>query len=99
MPAFVIVDIDVTDPEGYAVYREQAAPVVQQYGGQYIVRGGAVEVLEGAWQPKRLVVLQFPSVEHAQAWWSSTEYRDPKALRQRTTHTNMIVVEGLDTPL
>jgi uncharacterized protein (DUF1330 family) len=95
MPAYVIVEIEVTNPEGYATYREQAPSIVAAYGGKYIVRGGALDVLEGDWQPKRLVILEFPSVEQAKAWWSSEEYRDPKHLRQQTTHSNMIVVEGL----
>lgn len=95
MPAYVIVEIEVTDPAGYAEYREQAPPIVAAHGGRYIVRGGPVELLEGDWQPKRLVILEFPSVEQAKGWWSSEEYRAPKEMRQRTTRTKMIVVEGL----
>ncbi len=95
MPAYVIVEIEVTDPEGYAEYRDVAPPIVAAYGGRYIVRGGPVEVLEGDWQPKRLVILEFPSVEQAKTWWSSEEYRAPKEMRQRTTRSKMIVVEGL----
>lgn len=95
MAAYVIVDIEVLDPEGYADYRELAPPIVAAYGGRYIARGGAVDVLEGEWQPKRLVILEFPSVEQAKAWWDSEEYREPKAMRQRTTHSNLLIVEGL----
>ncbi len=95
MPAYVIVEIEVTDPEGYAAYREQAPPIVAAFGGKYIVRGGALDVLEGEWQPKRLVILEFPTVDQAKAWWTSEEYSEPKQLRRQTTHTNMIVVEGL----
>jgi uncharacterized protein (DUF1330 family) len=64
------------------------------YGGKFVVRGGACETLEGSWQPKRLVVLEFPSVAKAKQWWASDEYRDAKALRQRTAKSEMIVVEG-----
>lgn len=95
MPAYVIVEIEVTDPEGYAAYRELAPPLVKSYGGKYVVRGGQVDVLEGDWQPNRLVILEFPSVEQAKAWWSSAEYSGPKQLRQQTTRSRMIVVEGL----
>lgn len=65
------------------------------YGGKFLVRGGAVEVLEGSWDPRRLVVVEFPDVEQARAWWSCAEYKKPKRLRQATTTTQMIVVEGL----
>ncbi|MDP9310560.1 MAG: DUF1330 domain-containing protein [Chloroflexota bacterium] len=95
MPAYVIVEIEVTDPEGYAAYRELAPPIVAAHGGKYIVRGGELTVLEGDWQPQRLVVLEFPSVEQAKAWWSSAEYAGPKQMRQQTTRSRMIVVEGL----
>ncbi len=95
MPAYVIVEIEVTDPEGYAAYREQAPPIVAAFGGKYIVRGGALDVLEGEWQPKRLVILEFPTVDQAKSWWASEEYSEPKQLRRQTTHSNMIVVEGL----
>ncbi len=95
MAAYAIVDIEVTDPEGYAEYRELAPPIVAAYGGRYIVRGGDVQALEGDWQPKRLVILEFPSVEQAKAWWASEEYRVPKEMRRRTTRSNLIIVEGL----
>jgi uncharacterized protein (DUF1330 family) len=96
MPAYIIVDIEVVDPAGYEKYKPQAGPTVEKYGGKYIVRGGRSEVLEGDWQPKRLVVLQFDSVERAKAWLNSDEYREPKKLRHASAKTNMIVVEGHD---
>ena len=95
MAAYVIVDIEVTDPERYAEYIKAAPPTIEAYGGRYIVRGGKVGVLEGDWSPKRFVVLQFPDAERARAWWSSKEYAAPKALRQSASKANMIVVEGL----
>ncbi len=94
MPAFVVVDIEVHDPADYEGYKTIAAPAVAQYGGKYLVRGGQVEILEGDWMPKRFVILEFPSVERAKAWWSSTEYAQAKKIRHRSAHTNMIVVEG-----
>jgi uncharacterized protein (DUF1330 family) len=95
MAGYVIVEIDVTDPEGYEAYKGPAAATVEASGGRYLVRGGKTEVLEGDWQPKRLVVLQFDSVEQAKAWWHSEEYGPLKDIRQRTTNTRMIVVEGV----
>lgn len=95
MSAYVIVDINVHEPVEYEEYRRTAAPTLTPYGGRYIVRGGATRVLEGAWTPHRLVVLAFPSMERALAWWDSPEYRPVRAIRQRTTATSMILVEGI----
>ena len=94
MPGYVIVEIDVLDPAGYEEYKNQAGATVMAYGGTYIVRGGATETLEGDWKPKRLVVLEFESVQRAKDWWNSQEYREPKKMRQRTAQARMIVVEG-----
>ena len=95
MAAYVVVEIDVTDPVGYEEYRKLGPPTVAAYGGKFVVRGGKAEVLEGDWAPKRLVVIAFESVERAKQWWSSQEYRVPKQVRQKTAMTNMIVVEGV----
>ncbi|MBI4529316.1 MAG: DUF1330 domain-containing protein [Deltaproteobacteria bacterium] len=95
MAAYVIVEINIIDPVAYEEYRKLGPPTVAAYGGKFVVRGGKVEVLEGDWVPKRLVVLEFESVERAKQWWSSQEYSIPKQLRQKTAMTNMIVVEGL----
>lgn len=95
MAAYVIVDIQVTDPAGYAEYRQLAPPIVAAYGGKYLVRGGALETLEGDWAPQRLVILEFPSVAQAKAWWDSPEYRPAREMRQRTTISRMVVVEGV----
>jgi uncharacterized protein (DUF1330 family) len=95
MPAYLIVEIDILDPAGYEQYKNLAAATVTTYGGKYVVRGGSTEVLEGEWQPKRIVVLQFESVERAKAWLNSEEYREPRKMRHRTARTNMILVEGL----
>lgn len=95
MTAFVIVDIEVTDPEGYDEYKKLAAPTVAAYGGLYIARGGKTETLEGGWHPNRLVILQFENMERAKAWWNSAEYELVKGIRYRTANSRMIVVEGL----
>ena len=95
MSAYVIVEIDITDPIGYEEYKKQAAATVHKYGGKYIVRGGKTEVLEGDWHPKRLVILQFESMQHAKEWLHCEEYREPRKLRHRTAKTKMVLVEGI----
>ena len=95
MAAYIVVQVDVKDPNRYADYRAMVLPTVAQYGGRFIVRGGKTETLEGDWAPKRFVVVEFPSVDQAKAWWASPEYAEAKALRQATSETQMIVAEGV----
>jgi uncharacterized protein (DUF1330 family) len=95
MAAYVIVDIEITDPVHYEDYKKLAAPTVAAHGGRYLVRGGKVEALEGNWQPGRMVVLEFPSVERARQWWESEMYRPAKELRHICAKTRMILVEGV----
>jgi uncharacterized protein (DUF1330 family) len=95
MAAYVIVDIEITDPAGYEEYKRLAAPTVAAYGGKYIVRGGVVETLEGDWSPKRLVVLEFESAARARQWLSSPEYSAARQLRHKYARSRMIVVEGV----
>ena len=95
MPAYIVVEVEVLDKERYENYKQMVPPSLAAYGGKFLVRGGEVGTLEGTWSPKRLVILEFPSVERAKAWWGSTEYADAKALRQATARTQMIVVEGV----
>ncbi len=94
MAAYVIVDIDVHDAAGYGDYKQLAPPAVAAYGGKYLARGGKTETLEGAWVPKRLVILEFPSVEQAKKWLDSPEYGPAKQLRHKTATSNMVVIEG-----
>jgi len=94
MPAYVIVEIDIVDPVGYEEYKKLAGATVEKYGGKYIVRGGKTEVLEGGWNPKRIVVLEFKSMHRAKEWLNCEEYREPRKMRHRTAKTKMIVVEG-----
>jgi len=93
--AYIIVEIDVQDPVGYEDYKKLAGPTVEAHGGKYIVRGGKTEVLEGDWQPKRIVVLEFFSMDAAREWLNCEEYREPRKMRHRTARTNMILVEGV----
>lgn len=95
MPALIIVDIEVTDPIRYEDYKRLASHSIAAHGGRYLVRGGASEVLDGDWTPKRLVVLEFDSMEHAKAWRASAEYAAAKAVREHCARSNMVVVEGV----
>jgi len=94
MAAYILVQIEVHDPATYENYKKLVPPSIAAYGGRLIVRGGKTETLEGTWSPARLVVVEFPSVEQAKKWWSSAEYAEAKALRQRAAKTELIVVEG-----
>jgi uncharacterized protein (DUF1330 family) len=94
MTAYVIVDIDITDPEGYKEYVKLAPEAVKLYGGKYLARGGPNETLEGDWHAKRLVILEFESVVQAKAWLNSEEYAPARALRYKYARTNMTIVEG-----
>ena len=94
MAGYVIVEIEVTDPVGYEEYKQLAGATVAKYGGKYIVRGGATETLEGEWHPKRIVILEFESVQRAKEWLNCPQYREPRKMRHRTARTNMVVVEG-----
>jgi uncharacterized protein (DUF1330 family) len=95
MAAYVVVEVDVKDPVRYEEYRKTVAPTLAAYGGRFLVRGGKVDVLEGSWLPKRLVIVEFPDVATAKMWWASAEYANPKAIRQSASSTEMIVVEGI----
>ena len=94
MAAYIIVDVTVTDPEGYAAYKELTPPTLAVYGGKFLARGGKTETLEGDWQPGRLVILEFPDVEQAKAWVNSPEYAPARALRHKYARSKMVVIEG-----
>lgn len=95
MAAFIIAEIDITDPVRFEEYRKLVPPTLPPYEGKFVVRGGACETLEGSWQPPRVVVLEFPSMTRAKAWLTSPEYAIAKALRHSAARTRMIVVEGV----
>lgn len=95
MNAYVIFDVEVTNPVDYEGYKQLAAPTVALYGGKYVVRGRQAETLEGDWIPKRIVVLQFENVERAKAWINSPEYSEARALRHKYAVSKAIVVEGV----
>lgn len=95
MSAYLIVDIDIRDAAGLEEYRREVPATLTKYGGRFIVRGGRFDKLEGNWQPKRLVLLEFPSVERAKQWYDSEEYRPLKAMRLKASNSNLVLVEGV----
>ena len=95
MKAYIIVDVSIKDQVRYEDYKKLTPASLIPFEGRFIVRGGATETLEGDWQPGRIVVLEFPSVEKAKAWWSSAGYAPAKAIRQSASETQMILVEGV----
>jgi uncharacterized protein (DUF1330 family) len=94
MAAYLIADIEVTNPAGYDEYRRQVPATVEKYGGRFVVRGGASETLEGEWGPKRVVVLEFPTMDALQRWYNSPEYKPLITLRQKNASGNVIAVQG-----
>ena len=97
MPAYLINDMEITDPVRFEEYKRLSPPTLAAFGGRFLVRGGPVTPLEGNWEPKRLVMLEFPSVEQAQAWLNSLEYAPARRLRQLSANSRMLVIEGLPT--
>ena len=92
---YIVVEITVTDPAAYQEYAKLVPATLAPYGGEYIVRGGAVETLEGDWQPQRFVVVRFESVTRAKAWLNSAEYAPVRQMRFASAVSHMIVVEGV----
>ena len=95
MPAYVIVQVDIRDAVAYERYKTLAPESIAAHGGKYIARGGQTEVLEGEWEPRRVVILEFEDVARARSWHESPEYREARTLRHSAAHSLMIVVEGL----
>ena len=99
MPAYVIVETDVHDPEQYDRYKAASPDAVHAGGGRFVVRGGALAVLEGDWHPTRLVILEFPDLEAAKRWYESPEYVEARKLREGAANLRLVAVQGLDAPL
>ena len=95
MPAYVIADIEITDPAVYEEYRSKVPATIAQYGGRYVARGGKTESLEGGWAPKRIALLEFPSLAQAQKWYRSSEYAPLIKIRQKASRGRVIMVEGV----
>jgi uncharacterized protein (DUF1330 family) len=94
MAAYVIGDIEVTDPAAFQEYRDRVGATVEQYGGRFVVRGGRVNPKEGDWQPRRLLMLEFASLEQAERWYNSSEYKPLIAIREKAARTHLIIAEG-----
>ena len=95
MPAYIIVETDVHDPEQYEHYKQATPEAVAAGGGRFLVRGGELSVLEGDWQPKRLVVLEFEDLAAAERFYRSPQYQDAKRLREGAATMNMVAVQGV----
>jgi uncharacterized protein (DUF1330 family) len=95
MPAYLIVETDIHDPEQYERYKAASPAAVAGGGGRFVVRGGELAVLEGDWQPKRLVVLEFEDLEAVKRFYESEEYQKVKKLREGAASLNMVAVEGV----
>ena len=95
MPAYLIADIEVTDPLGYDEYKKRVPAVIAAHGGRYLARGGASEVLEGTWRPKRSAIIEFPNLASMKAFWESSEYQPLREIRERSAKSNLVVIEGL----
>ena len=98
MAGYVIANVVWKDSESLAVYKRLMPSSVKKYGGKFLVRGGATEVLEGEWSPA-LVVIEFPTVELARQWYNSEEYRPALEIRQRAADNELLIVEGLAPPV
>ena len=96
MTAYMIVDVDVNDPEGYAKYKAEVPTLIAKHGGEYLVRGGDFEVLEGDWQPTRIVLFSFPNRQAIRDFVNDPAYAELKALRQRTASSSLVAVDGIE---
>lgn len=95
MTAFLIADVEVTDPAGYEEYKKGVSVTIAAYQGKYLARGGATVVLEGDWLPSRAVIIEFPSIERLRAWYDSPEYEPLKHIRMRTAKSRMLIIDGV----
>jgi uncharacterized protein (DUF1330 family) len=94
MAGYLIGEVEILDPALYQQYAQGVPATIAQYGGRYLVRGGAVDPKEGGWQPQRLVVLEFPSLEQARRWYASPEYAPLLAIRQKAARSRILLVDG-----
>jgi uncharacterized protein (DUF1330 family) len=95
MAAYLHADVEITDPVAYETYRQQVPAMIAAHGGRYLVRGGAVEVLEGERTPRRQVILEFPDMTHLKAFYGSPEYRRLIEIRQGASVGSVVAIEGV----
>jgi uncharacterized protein (DUF1330 family) len=96
MPAYVVIETDIHDPEQYEKYKAVSPGAVAAGGGRFVARGGELAVLEGDWTPSRIVILEFPDLATAETWYASEGYQEVKKLRDGAAHLNIVAVEGLE---
>ncbi len=96
MPAYVVAHIDVKDPARYEEYKKRVLATMEPFDGRFLVRGATPEVLEGTWDPKRLVILEFPDAATARRWWSSPAYAEARAIRQATSEGTLVLLDGVN---
>jgi uncharacterized protein (DUF1330 family) len=97
MSAYVIVEVSIHNHKEYEEYKKLTPASITAYGGRFVIRGAKTESLEGDWNPERIVVLEFPTIERAKEWFYSTEYAPAKKIRHQTATSKMIVVEGYNS--
>ena len=95
MAAYIISEVVPESQEAWQTYRTRAAASIAQHGGRYLVRGGEIETLEGQWPPRMIVVVEFPDIERARAWYRSPEYAFALAARDEALSRNLILVDGV----
>ena len=98
MPAYLVSDLTVRNAEAFETYRTRAAKAIAQYGGRYLVRGGDIQVLEGRWKPRLLIIVECPSMEQARSWYSSPEYATALEVHDIALERNLIFVDGYREP-
>jgi uncharacterized protein (DUF1330 family) len=98
MLAYIISDVTLRDAAAVEIYRRRAAASIVEHGGRYLVRGGAIEVLEGKWTPRAIIIVEFPSMDAARVWYRSPEYASALEVREQALSRNLILVEGLVPP-
>lgn len=95
MAAYALVNVEITDTAGFAEYRKLVPASIAAFGGRFLTRGGAMEVLEGEWAPKRLVILEFPDIATIKAWYQSPEYQQLLEIRKRTATSDFVIIDGV----
>lgn len=95
MAAYLVVDIDVTNPAQFEKYKKLAPAAVAKHGGRFLIRGGAYEVLEGDWRPQRLTIVEFDSMEKAKAFYNSPEYQAAIKVRKGAANMKFLLVQGI----
>jgi uncharacterized protein (DUF1330 family) len=97
MAAYLLAEIEITNPEGYKEYTVHVPPTIAKYGGRFLTRGGETQALEGDWPQRRRVLIEFPSMAAARQWWDSSEYAAPKKMRQANSRGRLLLMEGAPT--